>query len=282
MDATDPPTLLGTADVPACMALSEEACWNQRAADWRMMLTLGTGLALRDGGGIPRATALALPLGEAMGWISMVLVTQALRGHGHAKRLMLAAIATLEDTGRIPVLDATPAGEPLYRRLGFREIGALSRMAGTGLALHRAAAPRGAGIRPLRGSDLAWMIPLDRQVLGAERGPVLHDLMTRPGALALCRLAHDGFVLSRAGRDATQIGPLVAPDIASACALLESALSRVSGPVLIDVTRDGPLEGWLTERGFCRQRPFLRMARGGTGPIGDPARYFAAAGPELG
>ncbi|MEZ0305484.1 MAG: GNAT family N-acetyltransferase, partial [Hyphomicrobiaceae bacterium] len=62
--------------------LSVEAGWNQIAADWRLMLGEGRGFGVRDASGHWIASALVLPLGPAISWISMVLVTKPSRRQG--------------------------------------------------------------------------------------------------------------------------------------------------------------------------------------------------------
>lgn len=274
---TEPVSRLGLSDAPACQPLSDEAGWNQMPADWEMMLQNGQGFAIRRPEGPPQASALALPMGARAGWISMVLVTARCRRQGYGKRLMAACIDWLEQDGRVPFLDATPAGQPLYRSMGFAPVLELRRMSGTGGGL----ADR-TGLRAAAPEDLGWMSALDRDVLGADRSFVLADLMTRPGAVALVREAQDGFVLSRAGRTATQIGPVIAPTAEIAGQLLGAALAATPGPVLIDVLAQHPLGETLEARGFTEQRPFLRMAKGLKEQTCDTARLFAAAGPELG
>src|SRR6185503_9857374 len=73
-EARDAPIdLLGEEDLEGALALSAEAGWNQARADWLLMLRLGSGFAVRDGGRVV-ATALALPYPPMFGWVSMVLV----------------------------------------------------------------------------------------------------------------------------------------------------------------------------------------------------------------
>jgi hypothetical protein len=80
-----------------------------------------------------------------------------------------------------------------------------------------------------------------------------------------------------------QVGPLVAPSLAAARALLEAAIAAARGPVFLDLLeRSKALEPVLEARGFRRQRPFLRMALGRAMLPGDPARLVIAAGPEFG
>ena len=88
---------------------------------------------------------------------------------------------------------------------------------------------------------------------------------------------------ARDGRLAVQIGPLCATDQEWATAALTEALDSVTGPVFVDVPdSQEAIATLLRSRGFRVQRPFLRMAKGDMKGIGDPARMFAVAGPELG
>jgi GNAT superfamily N-acetyltransferase len=273
-DARDAPIdALGGDDLEAALALSAEAGWNQVAADWRLMLQLGSGFAVRDGGRVV-ATVLALPYPPVFGWVSMVLVHTPYRRLGLATRLVERATAALTGAGLIPVLDATSAGVEVYGRVGFRPVGSLLRWRGTGGA--GAAASQGSGI-PDRVHDL------DRAAFGADRGAVLADLSGRPAPVAVLAAGGDGYLLSRAGRTATQLGPLVALDSTTAVALLAEGLDAVGGPVVVDVPEQATaLVAYLAGRGFAPERPFARLALGRDAIAGAPALIHAIAGPELG
>lgn len=272
------PALFTPADAEACMTLSVEAGWNQTPADWAMMLRIGFAPGRRGADGVPVASALALPMAGGIGWISMVLVTQALRRQGIAQALVGECIDWLEARGIRPVLDATPAGQPLYMQMGFAPLCGLTRMQGQG----GGDAPDDPAIRAATPGDADRITALDRRVFGAGRSTIIADMLARPDAVALVR-GDGGFVLSRAGQTATQIGPLVAPDPQAALTLLDAALARIEGPVLIDTFDAQPaVADHLKARGFTVQRPYLRMGRGLTRMPGDPARLYAAAGPELG
>ncbi len=274
------PVAFGPRDATAAVALSAEAGWNQTQADWAMMLSLGRVLGFRDADGAPVASAAALPLGNRVGWISMVLVTRTRRRQGLATRLVEACVHWLESRGLVPVLDATPDGELVYAQMGFvrrRGLARWQRAAGDGE--DRA----GAGIRAADPADLPWITELDRTIFGGERAAILSDLIARPGATSLVAEDRSGFLLSRKGRLATQIGPLSAEREKTALALLDAGLARIEGPLILDAFDDqSPLGAYLGRRGFEVQRPFARMVRGEAAPFGDPARAFVAAGPELG
>ena len=130
---------------------------------------------------------------------------------------------------------------------------------------------------------------LDAPAFGASREALLHALADRLPEGALVAESHGsivGFILGRDGREARQIGPLVA-GLPAATALIAAALERVAPPVYADIVdREAMLRGWLEARGFVFQRPFTRMVHGtGQGNArapGDESRVMLVAGPELG
>lgn len=291
LDPALPRDLLLTEDhIEACLALSAEAGWNQTGADWRMLLQLGQGFGLQTADGHLVATALALPFAGPFAWISMVLVTPAWQRRGLASRLMRRAIQAIEAGGRIPMLDATPAGRAVYRALGFTDGWGFTRWSGTAPSAHaaRLASPPSPGAlpRPIKEGDWPRLLALDRPVFGADRSALLRALWQRqPRAAWLLERQGEllGFLLGRDGRHATQLGPLVARDAASATLLLQAGLRAVAGPVYVDaLDRQPDIPRLLEQAGFQPQRPFTRMARAAAMPdAGQPDGYFAVAGPEL-
>ncbi|MDN2567595.1 GNAT family N-acetyltransferase, partial [Aquibium sp. A9E412] len=248
---------LGPGDIAGALALSAEAGWNQTAEDWALMMRHGHCTGYRDRDGRPVASALALPMGAGVGWISMVLVTADWRRRGLATRLVEDSARWLEDRGITPLLDATPDGAAVYRRMGFVGLCEIRRW-------QRAAGPReapGAGVRPAGAGDLDAIAALDAAAFGAERRFVLADLMARGPALV--NRSGGGFLLGRRGRLAMQIGPVTAADEATAVRLLRAALAGLDGPVFVDAfdARTGFAEA-LAAAGFSVQRPFTRMMRG--------------------
>ncbi len=275
---------LSEAHVPAAQRLSDEAHWNQVAADWRMMVRHGHAIGLvapnsSNGGNALAGSALAMPFGPTVAWISMVLVTASQRRKGLASRLVADCIDWLAARGNEAALDATAAGAQVYRPLGFETVRRMTRWQHAGNAV----AQGGTALDDLADADMAWLAPLDEAVFGAPRDFVLRDLLMRGDLPALGLHGQDGYVLARSGRSATSIGPLVAPDAGAAIRLLHGMLARIQGAVFIDAFDDQPdLVAELQRLGFTRQRDYERMVRGKLKQFGDPARYFAAAGPELG
>ena len=120
-----------------------------------------------------------------------------------------------------------------------------------------------------------------------QRGRILRYLLARaPDTALVAERDGDviGYALGRPGRTAFQSGPVVADREEVAGALIEEALARLRGPVMIDVPdAHTGLRARLDALGAVRQRGFMRMVLGEP-PAGlaDPARVFALAGPELG
>src|SRR4051812_8994478 len=236
-DARDAPIdVLGDDDLDAALALTAEAGWNQVAADWRLMLRLGSGFVIRDDGRAV-ATAIALPHPPAFGWVSMVLVHTPYRRHGLATRLVERATAALTHAGLVAVLDATPAGAGVYGPMGFRPVGNLMRWRGPG---------GGAGSPA---ADRQVDLDLDRDAFGADRAVILADLAARPAPVAVT--GDDGHLLSRAGRTGTQVGPLVARGATTAVSLLATGLDALAGTAILDVPEHATaVAAHLAGRGF--------------------------------
>ena len=276
---------LGEVHLGNAVALSAEAHWNQISADWAMMIGQGMAIGLAKPDGQLVATALVLPYGDRFGWISMVLVTQTWRQQGLASRLLRRSIDRLEERRLVPVLDATPAGENVYRPLGFKPHFRFQRWQGE-LPPAARPAPQPAGdevSRPFAPEDMAAVEAYDAEVFDGPRPLILRGIAGRGGGLARIALNGRGFLLSRDGRMARQIGPIDAENADTALAMLERALDVAHGPLFIDVPdHQTAVTSYLQSRGFAVQRPFLRMLKGEGGGFGDPDRMFALAGPELG
>lgn len=269
-------------------ALVREARWNQVAADWRVFLAHGCVYALVTAAGRIVATTATLPYGGRFAWISMVLVAGEYRRRGLATQLMRRAMDELASAGLVPVLDATPDGRAVYRRLGFEDSWGFHRLIrrerqGTAPTLP---APAGVTIRPVTDGDWTALCTYDAAAFGAERGAVLAGLRGRlPAADLVAARAGGiaGFLLGRDGMLAGHLCPLIADDDAVACSLIARALDALDGPLFVDLADGkGALRSFVETRGFTAVRPFTRMVYGSALRFDDAARTFAVAGPEFG
>lgn len=285
MASTDPLPIvpIDAAESEAVWPLSIEAGWNQNLADWRFMLGAGRGFGLRNPGGKWEASALVLPLGQKLAWISMVLVTKGRRRGGVGTALLKRCIAEVQSGGAVAGLDATEQGRPIYLPLGFRDLYAIRRW-----HLDQARdVTSGVVVRPFVLADLPKLALYDRPLSGMERPTLLAHLAMRRPDLAWVvdapggRLA--GFALGREGRVASSIGPVLADSEEIGLALIARSVSSATGPFIIDVPEaHAGIRRWLEAQGAVSPRGYMRMTLGYAKDLDDPSHVFALAGPELG
>ena len=272
---------LTTGDLEAAHRLSRDAGWNQREADWRLLLQLNPGrFVAATAEDRVVGTGGAACYGAALAWVCMILVDARWRGGGIGKALVEGVLDRVGDAARIG-LDATPAGRPVYLGLGFGEVLPLVRMAAPPTVTARPAAAASA----LAEEDVEAVLGLDQEVFGADRSAVLRWMLARSGAW--CVRGADGisaYGFLRDGEHSRHLGPGVARDVSSARAVAAAAQSVGDGrPLLVDVPARGDAwRGALEDLGFREQRPLLRMFRHGARPPGDPRLQLAILGPEFG
>lgn len=271
------------AESEAGLRLSRLANWNQTLADWRFLLSYGSGIGFRTDDGTWVASMLALPIGPQFGWISMVLTDPDWRRRGLAKHLMSVGIRHLTERGLVPALDATPDGQRVYEGLGFAGRVSMGRWrveAGAG-------GNPGAGIRPVETGDLPALSDWDAGRSGCRREAILEHLHQSRPDLAL--MAEDGdsgisgYILARAGIRHTHIGPLVADTPAVAAGLLQAALGLAGEAAYVDAFADHqPILEQAAGGTWTLERPFTRMVLGESAGPGRTECLYLAAGPELG
>lgn len=259
-------------------ALVVASHWNQTADDWALFHAHGSIHVVRDEAGRIVASGAVLPMGTPgqVAWISMILVLPAVRGQGLGRAVFDHCLRQVQADGRVAMLDATPAGEALYRQFGFEPLWRLTRWRreardATGPALNDHATP----------TDT--LVALDCQALGFERPRVIGQIAQR--ASTRCVRTGQALALVRAGRTAHQIGPVLAAAESAAAEAIAHAANRLAGAIYVDVPDDRPLVRATLERaGFQPQRGFARMAlaaAGQTPPAGQAAFLHAIAGPEF-
>jgi GNAT superfamily N-acetyltransferase len=267
-------------------ALVREARWNQTTADWRVFIAHGHLYAAQTGAGRIVATTATLPFGGRFAWISMVLVTGEYRRQRLATQLLRLAMADLAVDRLVPVLDATPDGRPVYRKLGFEDCWGFHRLVRQERRIAPPVITSDLAIRPITEADWRALCAYDAAAFGAERSGVLDGLRGRlpPAELIAERNGRIvGFSLGRDGGLASHIGPLIADDDTVARALTARALDAIDGRVFIDLAEaKTELCSFLDGCGFAVARPFTRMAFGSSARFDDAARTFAVAGPEYG
>lgn len=245
--------------------------WNQTQADLESFLHYepeGCFLALWDG--TPAGTVTTTTYGADLGWIGMMLVHPEYRRRGIASALIQTSLDYLNRVGVSCIkLDATPAGEPVYERLGFRSEWTFQRW-------ERAGAPP-----PVFRDNAETFEPSDddARAFGANRSTWLKSLAERS------RVVEDagGFGMLRGGLQAAYLGPVISDDPTRARRMIQELLGSCESRVFWDVP--GPNAAAVeiaTALGFQPVRTLLRMWTGRTLLSGDVSRQYAIADPATG
>lgn len=272
------------ADVPLGMRLKEEAGWNQLEADWRRMVELQPdGAYVAELDGVPCGTVTTCRFGP-VAWVAMMLVQAALRGRGIGRALMVRALEDLDAHGvRSVRLDATPLGRPLYESLGFIAEAEFTRFQGV---LPPAVGPPDHAPVAL---DAVWdgLSALDRAATATDRGRLLRRIAAEyPDSLQV--VADEpgggiaGYLMSRPGSKARQIGPCVARGEAGSVLLADAARRYAGETVFVDVPDEhGEAAALVRSWGLAAGRHLTRMTWGE--PVLERRDWiWASAGPEKG
>jgi GNAT superfamily N-acetyltransferase len=269
------------ADVPLGLCLSGQAGWNQTESDWRRALDLqADGCFVAEANGTPAGTTTTCIFGDTA-WIAMVLVHETMRGRGIGTALMRHALAFLDDRGIATVrLDATPLGQPIYERLGFTVEFRLARYEGA-----LPPAPAVDGLEPVMPKQWEALAAFDRAATGIDRRALLLRLFAEQPDNVRCTRngsATIGYIAARAGRQAVQLGPCIAPPDCCPRLFVDAWVRHGGNRVYVDIPVANPTAMRLAEaQGLTVQRHLTRMSRGKPRP--ERLEWLCASfGPEKG
>ena len=274
---------MSLADIPAGLGLCRASRWNQTERDWQhFLMTAPHGALVAVENGLVIGTVATLPYGS-FAWISMVLVDPAARGRGVGTLLLHRGLALVPEAAAAR-LDATPAGEVLYRKLGFVAEYGLARLF---LDVRRCGLASTPGVRPLACADWPAVHEMDTRAFGASRASLLQRLADEAPEYAWVAEHNgslQGYLLGRHGHMREHLGPLIANTAETAGLLLEACLAaHPDREVFLDIPDDH--QTWrarLAQLGFVIERRFLRMYRGRPIALGQRSRVYAITGPEFG
>jgi GNAT superfamily N-acetyltransferase len=271
-------------DVRGGVRLNTIVGWNQTEADWTRFLDASpNGCFVMDDDGTVIGTVTTITYEGRFAWIGMLLVDPDYRKRGVGNALLQRAIEYLDGVG-VPTLklDATPAGKPLYEKMGFV----------TEYEIDRCILKRSAAGQPPAGSVpssdlLTQAFAYDRYVFGADRSALLSSVSERASSLSLFMQSGtqlNGYVFGRHGLFADHLGPWMARDEHTAENLLKEFLRRSTREtIIVDALRSSRIAGdLLHEHGFAPTRLLTRMYRGPNDFPGQQNSLCAILGPEFG
>jgi len=201
------------------------------------------------------------------GYVALVGVAPQLQGYGIGRALTEALLQRSASLGhRTLELEASAAGEPLYRTFGF-EAGDETLM----LEGPRGPAAPNAEAR-LREFECETVAAFDARAFGADRSGVLAAFFRRPERFAVVRDA-SRCVRGYAGLRENVVGPWVADSAKHAAAAFDAARSLAAEATLRTFVRaaDVRARAIVEARGFVAIRRCRYMFRGDA--IDRPLRY---------
>ncbi len=280
--------LMTGVDVPAADELRRLVGWNQMLDDWRRFLRLdphGSFVAVQNG--LVAGTVTTISYRSALAWIGMMLVHPERRRQGIGTLLMRKAMEYLQGRGvKCVRLDATPAGYPVYEKLGFVPEWTLTRCQRPENVQCSCPEKSLAQVRLLSDSDRSAIDPLDAAAFGVSRAALLTELIQQ-SLRALVYPAQGNvaaFGLLRPGRNADYLGPLLCSS-AEACRALAEALLPSAGTrsIFWDVPDQNEAAKKTAQAlGFAPVRILTRMRYGPASVVSDPQTQFAIADPSVG
>ena len=274
-------------DIDGAIKLSTAEGWNQTENDWRRFIdNPGNVGSLAETSDRIIGTTTTMNYSNKVVWISMVLVDKDYRGHGVSKSLLQNILQQLQWCESIK-LDATPAGQQVYKKFGFADEYRLARMTNLAMQQLPTQAERDAIPKLIQLTDISDVVAFDEKVFGVNRGILLESLIRDfPGKSWMMRQEDriTGVALGRDGSKYNHVGPVLAANTADAKILIVEALKGLTNkPVVIDVLCDKEeLVNWFHSIGFTQQRGFTRMYKNGNPFPGMMDNQFLICGPEFG
>ena len=272
-------------DIESAMKLSTAEGWNQTEKDWKLLVDHpGNVCILAEFGSKIIGTTTAIIYSNHLAWIGMVLVDKQFRGQGASKLLLTSIFEKLELFSI--KLDATPAGQQVYKSFDFEDEYHILRMVNT--SARTVPLPNDNDVsEPMMLEVSQEIIALDEISFGVNRTQLIQCLLTEyPGKTEILKRNEriTGFALGRNGNRYHHIGPVVALSSTDAKILISIAINKLTNqPVVIDVPEDKEdLIAWLSSIGFVQQRYFIRMYKNENTFPGTTAKQFCIAGPEYG
>lgn len=253
-------------DIGAAVSLSKAAGWAHGAEDWAALLPMSLGFVALSGAEVV-GTILRSDFGPRLSHINMVIVREDQRGRGLGQRLVQSVLTS----GRVHRLTATAQGRPLYEKLGFRETGLLGKYMGV-VREPEGSAPQVASAKP---NDLGQILAMETADYGGERSALV-TLLQEVSEMAVIR-DRSGKITSYAAvrpfANMHVLGPISAPDLASAKALVCYFAARHVGKTLrVDTYAKLGLGLYLEQLGICFQEtcPMMQL-----GTLEQPNPRFA-------
>jgi GNAT superfamily N-acetyltransferase len=216
--------------------------------------------------GTPAGMGGAIAYG-AMARIGLMAVHPDFQRRGIGRAIMEHLLEWVAVRGATTVLlDATPAGVPLYTRLGF----VTDDYARAYLCSHPAtlARPQADAVKPLQPADLPEVVAFDAERFGASRAAILAQYAEECAGRAFVARDRRGRVAGYLIAQSHRLGPWLADTAQAADSLLSQALPLCSADVQTLVPECNRAAATVLERvGFSPGRRWHSMRLGGVSDL---------------
>lgn len=240
------------AEVDQLHALSIGVGWPHRAEDWQFLRQVGKGVVAMDNIGRVLGSAMWFPHGDKFATIGMVITSPRLQANGTAHWLMRHAFTQLD--GCMLRLNATRAARRLYRSLGFVTEKTVYQCQGEAIEPGTPSfAVDDMILREIRQGDLPSLGKLDQAAYGADRTPLLSELLSHSMGLGIFRNERmEAFSLCRPFGRGHLIGPVVANSDDDAIAVIRPHVAQHAGRFLrLDTSQNnGPFSEFVDRSGL--------------------------------
>lgn len=276
---------LTTNHLQESLQLCRTAGWNQLQSDWERLLAHDpSGCFAAMAAGRLCGTVTTTAYGTDLAWIGMMLVVPEMRRQGIATALMQRAIQYLHSCNvRCIKLDATPAGEHVYKQMGFVAQWSFHRWR-RDARTQRGDKPGNGRAKPSTQELSPPLLELDRAAFGADRSKLLSMLVGAAADLsAECCMVESGYGILRPGAVAAYLGPIVASNKEAARGLVQHLCECTEQPIFWDIP--GPQcagSELAVQLGFSPVRDLVRMRLGPEIQAADLDLLYALVDPSTG
>jgi GNAT superfamily N-acetyltransferase len=231
-------------------------------------------LALLDGA--PAGMGGATDFGS-FAYIGLMAVQPSLQRRGIASAIMDRLLAWVAARGcPTTLLDASPAGERLYEKLGFVDDDTVVQYHQDDCAARPHSSER---VAPMRVDDLAALVAFDTPIFGATRAAALSAFLGEFPDRAFVARDESGALAGYVFAQRLTIGPWAARGPAEAEALLAAALALdfEEAPRVLVPGANTQAAGLLLRYGFSPQRALRHMRLGQPAPARRDLIYGQAS-----
>lgn len=274
-------SIMSENDIQGLVALSKLVGWDYDTDEITTIMSSGKILGHKDEFGQIVSSAAIIPYDTYLASLGMVIVNHEYRGKGLGKEVTQACMDLVNKNISI-MLIATPEGKPLYKKMGFKEVGNVHKLICNNYIPSEKIRLENLKVDTLKESDLDKIIALDKDAFGDSRRKFLINRIKQSHQSLVLRgeFGHVlGYGLSILGPENLIIGPIVAPNSRASCYLTNQLALNHNGRLRIDIPKvDEMFMTFLKESGFEKvSQPPIMIINSETMPFRNNNLYGIAA-----